>query len=45
MDHKETLSLGREPATRDAHWSLPEVFDASYRRLVVQLYAVVGDAG
>jgi RNA polymerase sigma-70 factor (ECF subfamily) len=44
MGQKETLSLGREPAD-DWPWNLQEVFDASYRRLVVQLYAVVGDAG
>ena len=45
MDQRETLSLGRESAAGDSHWSLQEVFDASYRRLVVQLYAVVGNAG
>lgn len=44
MGQKETLSLGHQPAD-DSPWSLREVFDASYRRLVVQLYAVVGNAG
>src|SRR6476469_3670297 len=42
MGQKETLALGHEPPV--ARWSLREVFDLSYRRLVVQLYAVVGDA-
>ena len=45
MGQKETLSLGHEPPAGDSHWRLQEVFDASYRRLVVQLYAVVGNAG
>ena len=45
MGQKETLSLGHEPPAGDSQWSLQEVFDASYRRLVVQLYAVVGNAG
>jgi RNA polymerase sigma-70 factor (ECF subfamily) len=44
MEQRETLALGREPATGDSRWTLQEVFDASYRRLVVQLYAVVGNA-
>ena len=44
MVQKETLALGHEPAAAPS-WSLREVFDLSYRRLVVQLYAVVGDAG
>ena len=43
MGQKETLALGHEQPV--ARWSLREVFDLSYRRLVVQLYAVVGDAG
>jgi RNA polymerase sigma-70 factor (ECF subfamily) len=43
MGQKETLALGHEPARPP--WTLREVFDLSYRRLVVQLYAVVGDAG
>lgn len=42
MEQKETLALGHEPPV--TRWSLREVFDLSYRRLVVQLYAVVGDA-
>src|SRR5690349_20739893 len=45
MGQKETLALGREPAAEDPRWSLHEVFTASYRRLVVQLYGVVGNAG
>jgi len=45
MGQKETLAVGRDPAARDSHWSLQEVFTASYRRLVVQLYGVVGNAG
>ena len=45
MDQKETLALGREASADDARWDLHEVFDASYRRLVVQLYGVVGNAG
>ena len=43
MVQKETLALGHEP--RAVPWTLREVFDLSYRRLVVQMYAVVGDAG
>lgn len=42
---KETLALGHEAPARQSRWSLQQVFDASYRRLVVQLYGVVGDAG
>jgi RNA polymerase sigma-70 factor (ECF subfamily) len=45
MGQKETLALGREPAAEGSGWTLQEVFDQSYRRLVVQLYGVVGDAG
>jgi RNA polymerase sigma-70 factor (ECF subfamily) len=45
MGQKETLSLGHEPPADGSQWHLQEVFDASYRRLVVQLYAVVGNAG
>ena len=44
MGQKETVALGHEPRPRDPRWSLQEVFHISYRRLVVQLYAVVGDA-
>jgi len=43
MEQRETLSLGQE-SSADSRWTLQEVFDASYRRLVVQLYAVVGNA-
>jgi RNA polymerase sigma-70 factor, ECF subfamily len=45
MGQKETLALGRDPTAGDSRWSLQEVFTASYRRLVVQLYGVVGNAG
>jgi len=45
MEHKETLALGHEPPVKTSRWTLQQVFDASYRRLVVQLYGVVGDAG
>ena len=45
MDQKETLSLGHETPAGGSTWNLQEVFDASYRRLVVQLYGVVGNAG
>lgn len=45
MEQKETLSLGREPRAGGSDWTLQEVFDASYSRLVVQLYGVVGNAG
>ena len=44
MEQRETLSLGQESPADDSRWTLQEVFDASYRRLVVQLYAVVGNA-
>ena len=43
MGQKETLTLGHEPPA--SSWTLQEVFDASYRRLVVQMYGVVGNAG
>jgi RNA polymerase sigma-70 factor (ECF subfamily) len=43
MAQKETLALGREVPTHPAGPSLGEVFEASYRRLVVQLYGVVGN--
>ena len=43
MGQKETLTLGHEPPA--GSWTLQEVFDASYRRLVVQMYGVVGNAG
>ena len=38
----DTVTLGR-PWTADDHPSLRDVFDASYRRLVVQLYGVTGN--
>ena len=43
MAEKETLALGREASADAFHASLAEVFQLSYRRLVVQLYGVVGD--
>jgi RNA polymerase sigma-70 factor, ECF subfamily len=45
MGPEETLALGHQSRAQDARGNLQEVFDASYRRLVVQLYAVVGNAG
>jgi len=45
MGQKETLALGHESAADASRWTLHEVFDASYRRLVVQMYGVVGNAG
>ena len=45
MEQRETLSLGDQPRARASDWTLQEVFDASYSRLVVQLYGVVGNAG
>ena len=45
MEQKDTLAVGHEPPASQARVSLQQVFDASYRRLVVQLYGVVGDAG
>jgi RNA polymerase sigma-70 factor (ECF subfamily) len=45
MAQKETLAVGREAPARPPGPSLAEVFGASYRRLVVQLYGVVGDLG
>jgi RNA polymerase sigma-70 factor (ECF subfamily) len=44
MEQPETLTLGRPTRTAPSRDVLREVFDASYRRLVVQLYGVVGDA-
>ncbi len=38
----DTVILGR-PETADAHPALRDVFDVSYRRLVVQLYGVTGN--
>jgi DNA-directed RNA polymerase specialized sigma24 family protein len=44
MGQRETLSRGHEQRADGSRSTLHEVFDASYRRLVVQLYDVVGDA-
>ena len=43
MAEKETLALGREAPGRPVRPDLAEVFALSYRRLVVQLYGVVGN--
>ncbi|MFC4786034.1 RNA polymerase sigma factor [Nocardioides sp. MAHUQ-72] len=43
MADKETLALGRAAPGRPTSPGLAEVFALSYRRLVVQLYGVVGD--
>jgi RNA polymerase sigma-70 factor (ECF subfamily) len=41
----ETLTVGREPAPpRADELEFRHIFDMSYRRLVVQLYGVTGDA-
>lgn len=39
---QESLAFGRSPDPRDDDTTLRDVFDASYRRLVVQLYGVTG---
>lgn len=43
MAEKETLALGREAPALAPRATLAEVFELSYRRLVVQLYGVVGN--
>ena len=43
MPEKETLALGRVASSRSRGTTLTEVFELSYRRLVVQMYAVVGN--
>ena len=43
MPEKETLALGRVASSRSRGTTLTEVFELSYRRLVVQMYGVVGD--
>ena len=43
MAEKETLALGREAPAAAPRATLAEVFQLSYRRLVVQLYGVVGN--
>ena len=41
----ETLAVGRDPApARGARLTFHEIFAVSYRRLVVQLYGVTGEA-
>ena len=50
MEQRETLTIGapahvpRQRSSSRSRDALREVFDASYPRLVVQLYGVVGDA-
>jgi RNA polymerase sigma-70 factor (ECF subfamily) len=39
----ETLAIGRRVAEARSEPAFREIFNASYRRLVVQLYGVVGD--
>jgi RNA polymerase sigma-70 factor (ECF subfamily) len=43
MADRETLAAGQERLT--SHVDVAQVFAASYRKLVVQLYGVVGNAG
>ena len=45
MPEKETLAPGRAVSSRSADTTLAEVFELSYRRLVVQMYGVVGNFG
>lgn len=45
MAEWETLAVGRERPADRARLDIAQVFEASYRRLVVQLYGVVGNAG
>ena len=45
MPEKETLAPGRVESSRSADTTLAEVFELSYRRLVVQMYGVVGSFG
>ena len=44
MEQVERLELGPPGARPRNHVALAEVFEGSYRRLVVQLYGMVGDA-
>jgi RNA polymerase sigma-70 factor (ECF subfamily) len=44
MEQAERLELGPPAARPHHHVVLSDVFAASYRRLVVQMYGVVGDA-
>ncbi|MGZ5399361.1 MAG: RNA polymerase sigma factor, partial [Nocardioides sp.] len=45
MEGPEVIDIGPAPAAMDAEALLGEVFLRSYRRLVIQLYGVVGDLG
>jgi RNA polymerase sigma-70 factor, ECF subfamily len=45
MVQKDWLTVADAPSADDARATLVEVFAVSYRRLVVQLYGVVGDIG
>ena len=43
MEDRETLALGRGASIPAGRATLGDVFEASYRRLVVQMYGIVGD--
>ena len=45
MAEWETLAVGHDRPANRGRVDIAEVFEASYRRLVVQLYGVVGNAG
>jgi len=45
MERPEVIDIGPAPAAVAAEAALGDVFLRSYRRLVVQLYGVVGDLG
>ena len=45
MAEWETLAVGHDRPVDRARVDIAQVFEASYRRLVVQLYGVVGNAG
>jgi RNA polymerase sigma-70 factor (ECF subfamily) len=45
MAEWETLAVGHDRPADRARVDIAQVFEASYRRLVVQLYGVVGNAG
>jgi RNA polymerase sigma-70 factor (ECF subfamily) len=40
---QDSITFGRMPDPEDRGVALRDVFDASYRKLVVQLYAITGD--
>ena len=45
MERSEVLELGVAAPSRTVEATLGETFHRSYRRLVVQMYGVVGDLG